>query len=239
MDELVSLSQFCFQLEDMQDITPFWEWIERRIRFEKIYTEPEDFEAIMKGFKKLDNNKYLIIDEPYRASDTLCSIRSSYNGQTFEIIGIIAQRLSDHRFKVEVSFWEPVGWPKSYLWNIFNNFLKDLSHDYPDAKKSLQNSILGFKYEELDEKQKKELFGKFEDSTHIEKILQKKRPRGRPSNEGYDAAFKYMIKNKKNVNEAYEWWEENYPLEASFSFNSDNKKRFAKAMTYRKDNPKT
>jgi hypothetical protein len=162
----VEVSQYCFELEDMSSVTPFWEWLEGRIQPEMIYTEPKDFEAILNGLKKIDNNKYLIIGELDRVSENLCKITCSYNGQTEEIITVTSLRLSDHRFKMEISFWEPEGWPKEYLWEIFNNLLKDLSHDYPDVKKSLRNSILGFKYEDLDDKQKSELFGIVEDHSN-------------------------------------------------------------------------
>jgi hypothetical protein len=154
----VEVSQFSFELEDSRSISPFWQWLESRIKPEKIYTKPEDFEAIMKGLKKLDENKYLIIGD-FSDGDALCYVHGTYNGQTTDLITVTSHRLSDHRFKIEFSFWEPEGWPKKYLWYIFNNLIKDLCHDYPDVKKSLQNSILGFNYEELDDKQKSEIFG--------------------------------------------------------------------------------
>lgn len=159
----VEVSQFCFELEDMSSIAPFWQWLERRIRPNKIYTKPENFEGIMKGLKEIDENKYLEIGEFSIDLDSLCAIPCTYNGKTVEIITVIAQRLSDHRFKIEFSFWEPEGWPKKYLWEIFNALLKDLSYDYPDARKSLRNSILGFNYEDLDDTQKSEIISKVDD----------------------------------------------------------------------------
>ncbi len=66
MEVLVEISQFCFILEDMQDITPFWEWVKNRFGPEQIYTEPDELEAITKGEKKFDENKVLIIGEQRR-----------------------------------------------------------------------------------------------------------------------------------------------------------------------------
>ncbi|PWB51563.1 MAG: hypothetical protein C3F13_14095 [Anaerolineales bacterium] len=159
----VEVSQFCFELEDMRSIKPFWQWLKGRIRPNKIYTEPENFEDIMNGQKEIDENKYLEILEFSIDFDSLIAIQCTYNGQTAEIITVTSQRLSDHRFKIEYTFWEPVGWPKKNLWEIFNSLLKDLSHDYPDARKSLRNSILGFNYEDLDNKQKLEIISNADD----------------------------------------------------------------------------
>jgi hypothetical protein len=156
---LVEITQYCFQLEDMSDITPFWDWIDRRIRPETHYTEPEDFEPTMKGLKKADEASFLITGEPRRAFDNFCIVSATYRGDTVEILDIDAKRLGDHRYKVELTIWEPEGWPKKSMWDYFNSIVKDLSHDFPDVKTSIRNSILGFKYEELTSEQKLEMLG--------------------------------------------------------------------------------
>jgi hypothetical protein len=185
MEELVEISQFCFHLEDMQDIMPFWEWIDNRVRPEKIYIEPEklkegmkglmkvdknkylepeELEALKKGLKNVDENEYLIMGLLDRNTDTFCMISGIYQVKwPLQILDFDAQRLSDHRYKVEITFWDPDGWPKITIWDYLCRFMKDLSHDYPEIIETLQNSYLGFGYSPLSGKQKYAMLGISED----------------------------------------------------------------------------
>lgn len=207
----VGIYEYCFQLDDMSDIKPFWEWIERRIQPNRIYTEPEDFKAIMKGLKTLDDNKYLIIGELFREIDSLRSVPCTYKGQTVDIIDFHSIRLSDHRFKVMIDFWEPEGWPNKYLWDYFNIIVKDLSNDYPDVKKSLRNSELGFDYEELDDKQKSEMFGIVEDTignknTSIINLKAARKPPGRKHLSEDIWAYREVNLRHRRSSEVYNEW---------------------------------
>jgi len=211
MEVLVEISQFCFILEDMQDITPFWEWVKNRFGPEQIYTEPDELEAIEKGEKKLDVNKVLIIGEQRRDTDTFCIIPCTYQGQSLDVLDIDVNRLSDHRFKVEITFWDPDDWPKKALWEYFNNVMKDLSHDYPEVSTTLRNSVMGFMYLPLSNKQRLEMFGNGEDPDGNNSAFPNNgnRARKKPGRKHLsDDIWAYIEVNKKNrePSDVYKEW---------------------------------
>ena len=233
MDELVEISQFCFHLEDMQDITPFWEWIDNRIRPEKIYTspeeleaissnlrkadeikylEPEEVEAITKGLVKADENEYVIMGILRRDTDIFCEIAGIYQVQyPQDILDINAQRLSDHRFKVEITFWDPDGWPKIAVWDYFYRLMKDLSHDYPEIIATLRNSYLGYEYLPLTNKQKSEMLGIEKDpngnnSTFLNNGNTARKPPGRRHLRDDVWAYTEVNKKGREQSEVYREW---------------------------------
>jgi hypothetical protein len=233
MEELVEISQFCFHLEDMHDISPFWEWIDNRIRPERICTEPEELEAIMKGLKNADEKKYLEPDEVEvitigskkvdenetlimgvlrRETDTFCIISGLYKAEwPTDILDFDVHRLSDHRFKVEITFWDPDGWPKIAVWDYFYRLMRDLSHDYPEIIVTLRNSYLGFEYSPLNDKQRTEMLWIEEDPDGNNSIYQNigskaRRPPGRKHLADDIWAYREVNKKDREPSEVYKDW---------------------------------
>ncbi len=231
MESLVEISQFCFHLEDMRSITPFWEWIDNRIRPQKIYLiseeqnvkdpkkadktqylEPEELEEIIKGVNKADDNEFLIMGILRRESDVFCEISGIYQDEEqLPILDINAQRLSDHRFKVEITYWDPDGWPTEALWNYFYRLMKDLSHDYPEIIATLRNSYLGYLYSPLDNQQNLDMLGIEEElieinSSSLNNTKTVRRPSGRKHLR--DDVWAYIEVNKKHrePSEVYKEW---------------------------------
>jgi hypothetical protein len=163
----VKVSQYCFELDDMSSIAPFWDWLDRSILHSWIYTVPEDFDAIGKGQKEPDVNKFLYIGKSNNKTDTDFSLPCTYNGETTDIITADAQRLSDHRFKIALCFWEPTDWPKEFLRGIYTDLLKDLCYDYPDAKKSLRENNNGFDEEDYNDSQNLGIFETIENFSRV------------------------------------------------------------------------